>query len=575
MTKTSKIRKGFTFFEKISNFFADELKTKKLRIFKIVYGKLTSRKLLFSVEKRIFFDIIICIFYQERNGNRMKESVAAELASKAIQGDMKAYEQIYTEFSPLIYSILLEITHDAYEAEDLTQDCFVSALKNIHTLKDPSKIKKWLTAIAANHGKDYLKKKKPALLSEEHDYIFDIQKEENESVLPEESAVLDERSEEIREIVNSVSEDKRLCLVLFYQHEMSITEISEELGISESAVKSRLFRAREDIKEEVEKRSKRGMPLFGVAPLPLILFALQKSSQAASVSFAGSAAQTAVFTGVTAASQAGIAVASTAATATTASAAGTTATAATGIGAKVAAMSVAQKVIAGVAAATIATGSATVTTVVVKNKIEAKEETTTAYTEEYTTAPVYGFESATVFMPAVAETESSTAEFSTSNKSTSTVKQSTTATHTKETEKSTVANKTTTKSTTKAGTTTQKQTTTTTKPQTTTTTKTATTRKETTTEEVTTKPTTTKAVTTTTTTKATTTTESASPATVTVTVWGESSSTTKTLYFEAGEKITATEIENRLSDEYGIEAIADDINITAEAGGNYTATAYE
>ncbi len=524
----------------------------------------------------------------------MKDSVVAGLAIKAQQGDMQAFEQLYTEFSPLIYSILLEITHDTCEAEDLTQDCFISALKNIHTLKDPLKTKKWLTAIAANHGKDYLKKKKPALLGAEHEYIFDIQEEKNASLLPDESSILDERSKEIREIVNSVSEDKRLCLVLFYQHEMSITEISEELGISESAVKSRLFRAREDVREEIEKRNKKGMPLFGVAPLPLILFALQKSSQTAAVSFAGSAAQTAAFAGITAVSQAGIASASTAATATTAasataSVASTTATAATGIGAKVAAMSVAQKVVAGVAAASIVTGSATVTTVVVKNKNQAETTTTTAYVEEYTTAPDYGFESETVFVPAVAETESLTSELSTNRNSTASVKQSTTVAQTKETEKSTVANKTTTRSTTKSNITTQKQTTTkatTTKPQTTTTTKVTTTQKETTTAKVTTTKatttttkaattTTTKAATTTTTKATTTTTESSSPATVTVTVWGEETSTTKTLYFEAGEKITAAEIENRLSEEYGIEAIVDDINITAEAGGSYTATAYE
>ena len=105
----------------------------------------------------------------------MKDSVIAELAVKAQQGDMQAFEKLYTEFSPLIYSILFEITHDSYEAEDLTQDCFVSALKNIHTLKEPTKAKKWLTAIAANHGKDFLRKKKPALLGPEHEYIFDIQ----------------------------------------------------------------------------------------------------------------------------------------------------------------------------------------------------------------------------------------------------------------------------------------------------------------------------------------------------------------------------------------------------------------
>lgn len=503
----------------------------------------------------------------------MNDADISALVSKVIEGDMKAFEKLYTEFSPLIYSILLEITHDSYEAEDLMQECFISALKNINTLKDPLKAKKWLTAIAANKGKDYLKKKKATLLGEEYEYIFDIQEEKNTSLLPEESAVLDERSEEIREIVNSVSEDKRLCLILFYQHEMSIAEISEELGISESAVKSRLFRAREDIKEEVEKRSKKGMPLFGVAPLPLILYALNKSSQAAAASFAGSAAQTAAFAGISAASQAAITASSAAASAataagTTASAAGSTATAATGIGAKVAAMSVAQKVVAGVAAASIVTGSAVGTTVMVKNKTEANTTTTTAFVEEVTTAPDYGFESETVFIPAVAETESST----------SAENQSSTSAKVKETDKTTVANKTTAKATT-----TQKQTTTTTtttRPHTTTTTRATTTEEETAYEAPTTKAvTTTKATTTEVTTKAattTTTTEAASPATVTVTLHtsGSDETTQKTLSFDAGESITDSVIEQRLMSDYGIDAMSDSISETAESGKSYAVDAF-
>ncbi|MBR3781376.1 MAG: sigma-70 family RNA polymerase sigma factor [Clostridia bacterium] len=515
----------------------------------------------------------------------------SELAQKAKNGDMAAFEKLYIELSPEIYAIACEITQNKEESHDLVQDCFVAALENISTLNEPDKIKNWLIRIAANKSRDYLKKKKPSVLTEDQYEVIDNLEEDDIAVIPEASLETEERIDDVNEILACLTGEKRLCLLLRFKYDMSYAEIANELGITESAVKSRISRAKDDIEKEAEKRKKKGLPLFGVAPFGLVIFVLNRSADITAAAFAGSAAQTAAFASVTAtASQARFAAASTAATATTASAAGTTATAATGIGAKVAAMSVAQKVVAGITAATIATGSATVTTVVVKNKIEEKESTTTAYVEEVTTAPDYGFESETVFIPAVAETETTT-ELSTSNKSTSEVKQSTTVTHIKETVKSTVANKTTTKSTTKANTTTQKQTATTTKPQATTTTKATTAKKETATEETTTKPTTAKVVTTTqavittkaettttTTTKATTTaatTESASPATVTVTIWGEETSTTKTLYFDAGEVITATEIENRLSDEFGIEAIADDINITAEAGGNYTATAYE
>lgn len=511
----------------------------------------------------------------------------SELAQKAKNGDMAAFEKLYIELSPDIYAIACEITKNKEESRDLMQDCFVAAMENISTLNDPDKIKNWLIRIAANKSRDYIKKKKPSVLTEDQYKIIDNIEDEDISVIPEASLETEEQIEDVNVILSCLTEEKRLCLLLRFRYDMSYAEIANELGITESAVKSRVSRAKDDIEKEAEERKKKGLPLFGVAPFSLVIFALNRSADITASTFAGSAVQTAAFAGVTAASHAGIAAASTAATATTAvsttaSAASTTATAATGIGAKVAAMSVAQKVVAGVTAATIATGSATVTTVVVKNKNDTRETTTTAYVEEVTTAPDYGFESETVFVPAVAKTEISTAEPSTIHESTSETGQSTTVAQTKETEKSTVANNTTTRTTTGINTTTKRQTTTATKPQTTTTTKATTTQKETTTEEITTtKPTTaTTEAETTTTTKATTTTtqaatESALPATVTVTVWGEETSTTKTLYFEAGEIITATEIENRLSDEYGIEAIADEINITAEAGGNYSATAYE
>ena len=496
----------------------------------------------------------------------MKESVVAELAIKAQQGDMQAFEKLYTEFSPLVYSILLEITHDTYEAEDLTQDCFVSALKNIHTLKEPAKAKKWLTAIAANHGKDYLKKKKPALLAPEHEYIFDIQEEENASVLPEESAALDERSEEIREIVNSVSEDKRLCLVLFYQHEMSIAEISEELGISESAVKSRLFRAREDVREEVEKRNKKGMPLFGVAPLPLILFALGKSSEAASASFAGSAAQAAAFTAVTATSGAavsasgaavtsGAAAAGAAVTSGAASAAG--AAAATTVTAKTVALIVTGAVVVGGGGATVA-----------KVVHDRRAESTTAFIEETTE-----LSSENVAVIATREHGEITVEFEGSSVTVTLAGNSTSATAQSGTSNAvTAANSTARPTTTKPSTTARPVTT-----------KASTTAKSTTTRQSTTaKPTTTRAVTTRppTTAKPTTTkpTTTQGKATVTVKVYSAGSGSeyrSVTLTFDSGVTLSGSDIESALMIQHGIDAMADTFSVTTQPGGSYSATAYE
>lgn len=505
----------------------------------------------------------------------------SELAQKAKNGDMSSFEKIYIELSPEIYAIACEITQNKDESHDLVQDCFLAAIENISSLKEPDKIKNWLIRIAANKSRDYLKKKKPSVLTEDQSDIIENIEEDDISALPEASLETEERIEDINKILQCLSEDKRLCLILRYKFDMSYADIAKELAVTESSVKSKISRAKKEVEKEAEKRTKKGLPLFGIAPFGLVISAVKKSADISAASFAGSASQTAAFAGISAASQTGIAAVSTAATATTAAS-----TTATGVGAKVAAMSVAQKVVAGIAAAGIVTGSAVSTTVVVKNKIESNATATTSHTEEVTTAPDYGFESETVFIPAFAETESSATVLFTSKNSASATNQSTTVTQAKEAEKSTVANKTTTKSTTKANTTTKKQTTTaTTKP--TTTQKQTTTKKETTTREATTAKatettakttTTTKAATTTTKAATTTTTESASPATVTVKLYSAGSGSeyeNYTLTFDAGVTVSGSDIETGLMNQYGIDAMADSFSVTTQPGGSYTATAYE
>lgn len=519
----------------------------------------------------------------------------AEPAQRAINGDMSAFEEIYIELSPAVMSIAAEITHNDEDASDLMQDCFVAALEKIGTLKNPEKLKSWLMRIAANKCYDYIKKNKPVILSEEKYELIDNVEEKAIDFIPDSSYEHNERIEEVRKILDSLSEDKRLCLLMHYKYDMNYAEIADELGITVGAVKSKIFRAKNDIEKEAEKRKKKGMPLFGVAPFGLAVTALIKSADTSAAAFAGSTAQSAAFSGISVAAASSAAAAGTAASVAGAGAAGASTvsgavTAGTSIGAKIAALSVAQKVIAGVSAAAVVAGWAAGIATVAENSDKNDVVSTTAYTEEYTTAPSFETTFAAEAMGTVEFSE--TTEFltdeskspeSSASKNVSTDRQSTTVkasvkstsesskrtTATKTTKVTTTKRSTTTKAvTTKKETTTKQKATTTTKKETTT--KANTTKKETTATTVTTtvKPTTAKP----TTTLAQTT---DSRAVVTVTVWSSEASSTKVLYFNAGEKITATEIENRLSDEYGIEAIADDINITAEAGGNYAATAYE
>lgn len=530
----------------------------------------------------------------------------SELAQKAKEGDKKAFEEIYILLSPDVYSIVYEITRDKEEALDLTQDCFLAAMLNISNLKNTEKVKNWLIRIAANKSRDYLKKKKPSVITEELEFIIENIEEDTPDILPEQALEETERKEDLRSILDSLSEDKRLCLLLRYKYEMSYSEIAEELGISESAVKSRLFRAKEDVEKEAEKRKKKGLPLFGVPPFGLVILLLKESSESTAAGFAGSALQAASLTAVTSSAQVG--AAATATGATTAASGSLTA------GVKIAAMSVAQKVAAGVAAASIVTGSAVGTAVVVKKKAENAPPPPTSYTEEYTTAPstiqyVFSFETTNAETTAsTAKTKETILSAASDSPAPATKQQSVRPNSTKAPSATTKGISASRPSTSKAQTTESvtKPSVTDKKEETSATTKKnvepgtrkppATTKKsaenKTTksnqTHAATQKPTaatTTKAQTTVPTTKKeeeTVTEKATEPttkgkATVNVKVYSEGSGDDFKEYsvtFEEGEAITITSLEAALKEQHGIEAMADNINETAQAGAVYTATAY-
>lgn len=466
-----------------------------------------------------------------------KQKIAG-LVAKIQSGDKSAFDELYKLTSERAYFVALEFTKNNQDAEDILQESYIKALSKINELDKPESFSSWLNQIVANKSKDFLKKKKTMLFNsdEEETDATELLPNEDTSFSPEESLDQTELQKTVMEVLDELSEEKRACVLMMYFEELSVGEIAETLEIPEGTVKTRLFSARKDLKD---KFAKRGITsAYSIAPIGIVIWALRRMSDAVSKTFVGSGASANVLAGITVAgagTAASVAVAGTTA-ATTAAAVGTgtaTATGAaatgTGIAAKIAALTVAQKVIAGVSvAAVVAGGTAGVVTVVNNDKKD--DLSTTAYTEEYTTAPSFETTLAIEAMGTVefsettelSSNESRTVDSSTSKNSTTNT-QSTTGKTTINSSLTSVEKTTTKKQTTtqKSTTTTKKQTTTSTKAITTqkptttkkeTTTKVTTTEKETTTKKVTiTKETTTKKQTTTkpTTTKATTTTTEA------------------------------------------------------------------
>ena len=257
----------------------------------------------------------------------MSFSSFTEAVNAAKAGNQEAFSWLYEKTSKEKYYIAIKYMKDQTDAADVLQDAYMKAWQRIGSLTEPEKFPGWVGQIVANTALDALRKKKPLTFSdmsgendEGEEFVYDIVDEAIDRQ-PELNYTNNERSEIIRAMIDSLSDEQRMCVMMFYIEEMSVKEIAETLGVSENTVKSRLNYGRKNIKAEAEELKKKGYNFYSIAPLPLLLLLLRgEKASAMGVSTAGATASTA---GV-ATSAAGIAPSSMSANTSTVSGATTT-----------------------------------------------------------------------------------------------------------------------------------------------------------------------------------------------------------------------------------------------------------
>ena len=178
-------------------------------------------------------------------------SEESTLVERARQGDEAAFAAIYDRYQKPIYGLVYRLMGNPEDAFDITQDVFVKAYKGLGKLSPDLELNlsAWLHRIASNACMDVLRRRKivrwlpwdPA----EHANITPA----DESDEPERTVVAHETRQQVQAVLNKMSDKYRLCLVLREYQEMSCEEIAEVMNVSRAAVKSLLFRAREQFRE--------------------------------------------------------------------------------------------------------------------------------------------------------------------------------------------------------------------------------------------------------------------------------------------------------------------------------------
>lgn len=216
--------------------------------------------------------------------------IAPETVEAAKNGDQFALSEIYEKSYNTIYYVVKSIIADEDATQDVVQDSFMKAFRSISKLDNPSSFLPWMKRVATNTAKDWLKKKKPILFSSMYtdDGDGDEQEPEFEDVdltqQPEEALDAKTKKQLLWEIINDLSEEQRLVVSMFYFQEMSVADIAENLGVSQGTVKSRLNYARKKIECKVLDLEKKGTKLYGLAPIPFLIWLFMQNQQANAVS---------------------------------------------------------------------------------------------------------------------------------------------------------------------------------------------------------------------------------------------------------------------------------------------------
>jgi RNA polymerase sigma-70 factor, ECF subfamily len=181
------------------------------------------------------------------------DSEIRKLVQDAQAGNRNAFETIYGNFSSRIFNFLYRLLGSRNEAEDLTQQTFLIALKQIKTLRDPGQLESWIYRIARNEVYQKFRRKRVASLEDEVPESDD-QIEPREDRLhanPEKVLLNEELGHQLQAVLHGLPLKLREVFILAVVQEMSYKEISAVVGRSLLSVKTDIYRARLTAREEL------------------------------------------------------------------------------------------------------------------------------------------------------------------------------------------------------------------------------------------------------------------------------------------------------------------------------------
>ncbi|RCH53799.1 RNA polymerase subunit sigma [Mucilaginibacter hurinus] len=178
-----------------------------------------------------------------------------ELIEQTLAGNQWAYADLVKRHQRFVFTLAMRFAKNREDAEEIAQDCFVKTHRSLSSFQGGSKFSTWLYSIVYTTAMSFLRKKRIDTDSIEDEGVY-IQVENKPSAYDENDVERKSRSYHLNQAIAQLLPDDATIITLFYKGELSLEEIAQTMGIETNTVKVKLFRARQRLKERLERNLK-------------------------------------------------------------------------------------------------------------------------------------------------------------------------------------------------------------------------------------------------------------------------------------------------------------------------------
>jgi RNA polymerase sigma-70 factor (ECF subfamily) len=194
---------------------------------------------------------------------RIKELIVLQtdemLAKQTLRGKLSAFEELVERYKNVVFSVVYRILGQYQEAEDVSQEVFITVYEKIHLFDSSRKFGPWINRIAINTCVTYLRKNRKVItlsfdetVGKQYEHPYRVTYEDDPELVFEKA----ELKQEIDSALMELSESYRLIIIMRFRMELSNQEIADYMGISKENVEVKVHRARKALRKIILRKWK-------------------------------------------------------------------------------------------------------------------------------------------------------------------------------------------------------------------------------------------------------------------------------------------------------------------------------